>query len=83
MQSSKNKWLQTKNLNHSQDTALKLQTLRDIFQNKEKGNHYKTRVQKLLFFQRCHEQLKLLPYNTQELEKIKEFINDHSEDLKI
>ena len=44
-------------LNHSPDTALKLQTLRDIFQIKEKGNHYK----------RSHEQLKSVPYNSLEL----------------
>ena len=54
-------------LNHSPDTALKLQTLKDIFQIKEKGNHYKSRAQKLLFIQRCYEQLKSLPYNSQEL----------------
>ena len=70
-------------LNHSPDTALKLHTLRDIFQIKGKGEHYKTRAQKLLFVQRCHEQLALWPYKTQELEKIKQFIDDHSEDLKL
>jgi hypothetical protein len=48
-----------------------------------KGGHFKTRAQKLLFLQRCHESLKDLPYNTLELAKIEQFINDHSENLKL
>ena len=68
-------------LNHSLYTALKLRALHNIFQIKGKGGHYKTRAKKLLFLQSCHEQLALLPYNTQELEKIKQLIDDHSEDL--
>ena len=70
-------------LNHSPDTALKLRTLRNIFHIKGKGGHYKTRAQKLLFLQRCHEQLANLPYDTQELQKIKQFIDEHSENLNM
>ena len=70
-------------LSHSPDTALKLRTLSDIFKIKSKGGHYKTRAQNLLFLQRCHEQLSLLPYDAQEHQKIKQFIDDHSENLKL
>ena len=54
---SKREFIISRLLNHRPDNALKLQTLRDIFQIKEKVNHYKTRAQKLFFLQRCHEQL--------------------------
>jgi hypothetical protein len=70
-------------LNHDPSTALKLQTLSDIFAIKQKGGHFKTRAQKLQFLSKCHEQLSKLKYNSKELQSIQKFINDHSEDLQL
>ena len=68
-------------LNHDPDTSLKLRTLSDIFNIKNKGGHFRMRSQKIQFLQKCHEQLKTLKYNSKELENIKQFINTQSVEL--
>ena len=53
-------------------------TLQDIFKIKESGTKFKTKIQKLAFIQSCAEQLKNLPYDTTQLQKIKDFFNEES-----
>ena len=51
---SEREWIIASLLNHDLNTALKLQTLSDIFAINQRGGHVKTRAQKLLFLKKCH-----------------------------
>ena len=50
---------------------------------KKKAGHFKTKSLQMEFLAKCKKELEKLPYNSQELEKIKDFINKGTEDLKI
>ena len=45
-------------LSNTPESVLKLQTFRDIFKIKDKGNHFKTKLQKISFIQKCGLELK-------------------------
>jgi hypothetical protein len=70
-------------LSNTPETVLKLQTFQDIFKIKDKGNHFKTKMQKVAFIQKCGEALKKLPYNTLELLKLKKYIDDEAQILGV
>ena len=55
-------------------------TLQDIFKIKEIGSKFKTKIQKLAFIQTCAEQLKNLPYDSKQLQKIREFLKNKAEE---
>ena len=65
------------------ELALQLPTLQDIFKIKESGNKLKTKAQKIAFIQQCAEQLQKLPYDTLQLQKIKEFLQQKAVEYKI
>ena len=48
---------------------------------KQKGNHFKRKLQKIAYLNKCHQALIKLPYNTIELEKIRQHIETQSRDL--
>ena len=58
-------------------------TLQDIFKIKESGTKFKTKIQKLAFIQSCAEQLKKLPYDTKQLQNIKDFLKKKAKEYKI
>ena len=58
-------------------------TLQDIFKIKESGTKFKTKIKKLAFIQSCAEQLKNLPYDTMQLQKIKDFLKKKAQKYKI
>ena len=65
------------------ELALEFPTLQDIFRIKESGSKLKTKAQKITFIQQCAEQLEKLPYNSMQLQKIKEFLQQKALQYKI
>ena len=55
-------------------------TLQDIFKIKESGTKFKTKIQKLAFIQSCAEQWKYLPYDTKQLQNIKDFLKKKAQE---
>ena len=62
---------------------MQLLSIQDIFQIKESAPHFKARAQKVLFLKNCAKQLELLPYNSEELEKIKTFLRQKAGEYNI
>ena len=67
-------------LSHTPETVFKLATWNDLLDLKQKGNHFKTKLQKIAYLNKCHQALINLPYNTLELEKIRQHIETQSRD---
>ena len=65
------------------ELSLAFPTLEDIFKIKESGSKFKTKSQKLAFIQQISENLKHLPYNSFQLNKIKDFLREKSADYKV
>ena len=65
------------------ELSLDFTTLKDIFKIKKSGSKFKTKAQKLAFIQQIAENLKDLPYNSAQLNKIKDFLNEKSAEYKI
>ena len=63
--------------------SMLLPTLQDIFKIKESGTKFKTKLQKLSFIQACGEQLANLPYDTKQLQKIRDFLKLKATEYKI
>jgi len=63
--------------------SLNFPTLVDIFKIKESGSKFKTKAQKLAFIQQISENLKALPYNSFQLNKIKNFLRKKSAEYKV
>ena len=55
------------------EISLQLPTLQDIFRIKETSSKFKTKAQKVAFIQQISDHLKDLPYNSFQLQKIKDF----------
>jgi hypothetical protein len=53
------------------------------FEIKESGSKFKTKAQKLAFIQQISENLKVLPYNSFQLNKIKDFLRKKSAEYKV
>ena len=57
--------------------------MQDIFKIKESGSKMKTKAQKIAFIQQCADQLKNLPYDSTQLEKIRTFIREKATEYKV
>ena len=60
-----------------------LPTLKDVFKIKESGSKFKTKLAKLHFIKTCAEQLKELPYNSTQLNSIKNFLKEKATEYGI
>ena len=67
----------------SPELSLSFPTMEDIFRIKESGSKFKTKAQKLAFIQQISENLKDLPYNSFQLNKIKDFLMKKSAEYKV
>jgi hypothetical protein len=67
----------------SPELSLNFPTLVDIFKIKESGSKFKTKAQKLAFIQQISENMKALPYNSFQLNKIKNFLKKKSAEYKV
>ena len=56
------------------ELAFQFPTLQDIFRIKELGSKLKTKAQKIAFIQQCAKQFEKLPYDSTQLQKIKDFL---------
>jgi hypothetical protein len=65
------------------ELALEFPTMKDIFKIKESGSKLKTKAQKITFIQQCAEQLEKLPYNTTQLQRIKDFLQQKATQYKV
>ena len=65
------------------ELALEFPTMKDIFKIKESGSKMKTKAQKIAFIHQCAEQLQDLPYNSDQLEKLRAFIREKATEYKI
>ena len=63
--------------------AFTFPTLQDIFKIKESGSKLTTKAQKICFIQQCAEQLEKLPYDSTQLQKIKDFLKKKATEYKI
>ena len=68
-------------LNHD-DSVLKLQTIKDIFNIKSSNQQFKTRAGKLEFPLNIQDKLKSLTYNTVELQRITHFLNEQEKAIQ-
>jgi hypothetical protein len=68
-------------LNHD-DSVLKLQTIKDIFNIKSTNAQFKTRAGKLQFLAKIRDKLKSLTYNTVELQRITHFLNEQEKAIQ-
>ena len=65
------------------ELSLQLPTLKDIFRIKETSSKFKTKAQKVAFIQQISDHLKDLPYNSFQLQKIKDFLLKKSKQYRI
>ena len=63
--------------------SMMIPTLQDIFRIKESGTKFKTKLQKLAFIQACGEQLANLPYDSKQLQRIRDFLKTKAKEFKI
>ena len=65
------------------ELALTLPTIQDVFRVKETSNKLKTKAQKIEFLQQLAEKLRDLPYDTQQLQKVMDFLRTKATEYKI
>ena len=80
MYSSEKEWIVASLLNHNEN-SLTLDTLKDVFQIKSSNSNFKTKAGRLQFLSQVREQLKKIPYNSMELQRINAFIKEQSKAL--
>ena len=80
MYSSEKEWIVASLLNHNEN-SLTLDTLKDVFQIKSSNSSFKTKAGRLQFLSQVREQLKKIPYNSMELQRINAFIKEQSKAL--
>ena len=80
MYSSEKEWIIAPLLNHNEN-SLSLDTLKDVFQIKSSNNSFKTKAGRMQFLAQVREQLKKIPYNTMELQRINAFIKEQEKSL--
>ena len=65
------------------ELALTLPTIQDVFRVKETSNKLKTKSQKIQFLKQLSENLRDLPYDTQQLQKVMDFLRTKAQEYKI
>ena len=65
------------------ELSMLLPTLQDVFKIKESGTKFKTKLAKHHFIKTCSEQLKDLPYNSTQLNSIKNFLREKAHEYGI
>ena len=65
-------------LSQTPETVLNLQTFKDIFNIKSRGKHFKTKLQKLQLIEKAATELQKFPYNSNELNQLKVYIDNQS-----
>ena len=80
MYSSEKEWIVASLLNHNEN-SLTLDTLKDVFHIKSSNSSFKTKAGRLQFLSQVREQLKKIPCNSMELQRINSFIKEQSKAL--